>query len=111
MGKRATAVISQTDRIANPWGEGTPYASGDSWPVRVDAVLDEGLSEGDVDRWVPTASLLHSNGDGYEFAVKDGMLMSRLLCPIDASVRRPRNLALGRSSGAGVWALIVDTLV
>ena len=24
------------DRIADPWGERTPYARGDAWPVRVD---------------------------------------------------------------------------
>lgn len=39
------------DRIGDPWGERTPYAQGDAWPVRVDVQLAEGLDERDVDRW------------------------------------------------------------
>jgi ferredoxin-nitrate reductase len=62
------------DRIAEPWGERTPFASGDAWPVRVDLQLADGLSEDDVDRWVPTASVLHSNGDGIDIAVSDGRI-------------------------------------
>ncbi|MCU1344352.1 MAG: putative molybdopterin oxidoreductase [Acidimicrobiia bacterium] len=58
------------DRIADPWGPRTPYDTG-PWPVRQDAYLDPGLAEADVDRWVQTASVLHSNGDAYDFAVKD----------------------------------------
>jgi ferredoxin-nitrate reductase len=49
------------DRIAGPWGERTPYARCEAWPVRVDMQLADGLEERDVDRWVPSASLLHSN--------------------------------------------------
>lgn len=63
------------DRIANPWGTRTPYARGEAWPVRVDTRLDEGLSPGDVDSWVPTASILHSNGDALDIAVKDGRMV------------------------------------
>src|SRR4051812_2783136 len=63
-----------SDRIADPWGERTPYGPGEAWPVRVDMALADGLAEEDVDRWVQTASILHSNGDGYEFAVKDGRI-------------------------------------
>ncbi|GAA2211468.1 hypothetical protein GCM10009850_069280 [Nonomuraea monospora] len=62
------------DRIAEPWGERTPYGPGEPWPVRVDAFLEPGLSERDVDRWVQSASLLHSNGDGMDIAVKDGRI-------------------------------------
>ena len=62
------------DRIADPWGERTPYGPGTAWPVRVDAALAAGLGEDDVDRWVPTASILHSNGDGLDIAVKDGRI-------------------------------------
>jgi ferredoxin-nitrate reductase len=62
------------DRIADPWGRRTPYARGAGWPQRVDAHLEDGLTEDDVDRWVRTASLLHSNGDGYDLAVKDGRI-------------------------------------
>ncbi|GAB3551146.1 nitrate reductase [Arthrobacter tumbae] len=63
--------MSKKDRIAEPWGTRTPYASGEPWPVRVDMHLEEGLQAGDVDRWVQTASILHSNGDALDIAVKD----------------------------------------
>jgi ferredoxin-nitrate reductase len=62
------------DRIADPWGDRTPYASADTWPVRVDQHLEEGLDSGAVDRWVQSASILHSNGDGLDIAVKDGRI-------------------------------------
>lgn len=64
-----------TDRIANPWGERTPHGPGEPWPVRVDQFLEEGVSEDDVDRWVQTASILHSNGDALDIAVKDGRIV------------------------------------
>ncbi len=60
------------DRIAEPWGTRTPYGPGEQWPVRVDTHLADGLSAEDVDRWVPSATILHSNGDGLDIAVKDG---------------------------------------
>src|SRR5918912_2006137 len=60
------------DRIANPWGERTPFEPGEEWPVRADQFLEEGISEGDDDRWVQTASILHSNGDALAIAVKEG---------------------------------------
>jgi anaerobic selenocysteine-containing dehydrogenase len=63
------------DRIAEPWGERTPYGSGHDWPARVDQLLDDGVSEDDVERWVPTASVLHSNGDGYDLAVRGDRLV------------------------------------
>jgi len=63
------------DRIAAPWGGRTPYAAGKPWPVRVDTFLESGLSEADVERWVPAASVLHSNGDGEDIAVKDGRIV------------------------------------
>src|SRR3954452_24474373 len=62
-------------RIAEPWGLRTPYAAGEPWPVRVDAYLEPGVAEEDVDAWVPTASILHSNGDGLDLAVRDGRLV------------------------------------
>ncbi len=64
-----------TDRIANPWGERTPYPRDGEWPVRVDQFLEEGVGEGDVDDWVQTASILHSNGDALDIAVKDGRIV------------------------------------
>ena len=59
------------DRIADPWGAPTPYARGAQWPTRVDSFVTDGLEAQDVDRWVPTASILHSNGDAMDVAVKD----------------------------------------
>jgi ferredoxin-nitrate reductase len=64
-----------TDRIANPWGKRTPFGSGEDWPVRVDQFLEEGVSEEEVDRWVQTASILHSNGDALDIAVKFGRIV------------------------------------
>jgi hypothetical protein len=43
--------------------------------VRVDAYLDGGLGEQDVDRWVQSASILHSNGDALDIAVKDDRIV------------------------------------
>ncbi len=63
------------DRIANPWGERNPYGSGDDWPVRLDLHIEAGIDEQDVERWVQSASTLHSNGDGFDYAVKDGRLV------------------------------------
>ena len=37
--------------------------------------LSAGLSEDAVDRWVQSASVLHSNGDGLDIAVKDGRIV------------------------------------
>ncbi len=63
------------DRIADPWGERTPYSCGDEWPQRVDEFLGEGVRSSDVDRWVQSASLLHSNGDAMDIAVADGRIV------------------------------------
>jgi anaerobic selenocysteine-containing dehydrogenase len=41
----------------------------------VDSYLLDGVRAEDVDRWVPTAGVLHSNGDGMELAVKDGRIV------------------------------------
>jgi ferredoxin-nitrate reductase len=62
------------DPIADPWGPRTPYAAGEQWPTRVDAMLAEGVAESDVERWVPSASLLHSNGDAIDIAVAGGRI-------------------------------------
>ena len=63
------------DRIADPWGPRTPFAPGDDWPERVDAHYADGVTEDDVERWVQTASLLHSNGDAMDIAVKDDRIV------------------------------------
>lgn len=57
------------------WGARTPYEAGQKWPERVDMQLASGLTVDDVDRWVPTASVLHSNGDGLEIAVRDEQIV------------------------------------
>src|SRR5829696_1965114 len=64
-----------TDRIANLWGKRMPFGAGEDWPVRVDQILEEGISEDDVDRWVQTASILHSNGDALDIAVRDDRIV------------------------------------
>lgn len=63
------------DRVADIWGPRTPHAKGTAWPARVDAYLDEGVQESDVDRWVASACLLCSNGCGCEIAVKAGRMV------------------------------------
>ncbi|MBU8827589.1 molybdopterin oxidoreductase family protein [Mycolicibacterium goodii] len=67
--------MARTDRISDPWGTRTPYASGEPWPQRVDQYLTAGVTADDVDAWVPSASVLHSNGDGLDIAVKDGRIV------------------------------------
>ncbi|MFD7310463.1 molybdopterin oxidoreductase family protein [Promicromonospora sp. NPDC059942] len=64
-----------TDRIAEPWGTRTPYGPGEDWPVRTDTFLADGVDAGQVDRWVQSASLLHSNGDALDIAVKDDRIV------------------------------------
>jgi ferredoxin-nitrate reductase len=63
------------DRIEDPWGERTPYERGGSWPARVDMQLADGVRESDVERWEQTASLLHSNGDAMDIAVRKGRIV------------------------------------
>lgn len=67
--------MAQTDRIAHPWGTRTPYGPGQTWPVRVDMYLADGLDPGDVDHWAQSASILHSNGDAMDIAVKNGRIV------------------------------------
>ena len=63
------------DRIASPWGARTPYDAGAAWPARVDLFLEGDLRETDVDKWVQSASVLHSNGDAMDIAVKDDRIV------------------------------------
>lgn len=67
--------MTWVDRIAEPWGTRTPYGPGETWPTRVDSYLADGLTEDDVDRWVQSATILHSNGDGLDIAVKDDRIV------------------------------------
>ena len=63
------------DRITDIWGERTRTPRGTVWPARVDHHLEEGVAEGDVERWVQSACLLCSNGCGCDIAVKDGRMV------------------------------------
>ncbi|OBJ48439.1 molybdopterin oxidoreductase [Mycobacterium sp. 1423905.2] len=63
------------DRIADPWGARTPYGAGRPWPQRIDMQLADGVTAESVDRWVQSAAVLHSNGDGLDIAVKDGRIV------------------------------------
>ncbi|MFI9455630.1 molybdopterin oxidoreductase family protein [Amycolatopsis sp. NPDC052450] len=63
------------ERIAEVWGERTPYTRGTAWPRRADSHLDAGVAESDVDRWVQSACVLCSNGCACDIAVKDGRMV------------------------------------
>jgi len=63
------------DRVAAPWGERTALGQEAVWPVRVDLQLEEGLGEGDVDRWIQSACVLCSHGCGLDIAVKDDRIV------------------------------------
>jgi ferredoxin-nitrate reductase len=63
------------DRISEPWGSRAPYGPGRQWPVRVDQHLADGVDEADLERWAQSASVLHSNGDGIDIAVKGGRMV------------------------------------
>ena len=67
--------MSLCDRIAQPWGTRTPYSPGEIWPTRVDSYLADDVSAEQVDRWVQTASVLHSNGDAMDIAVSGGRIV------------------------------------
>lgn len=68
-------VRNSVDRIAQPWGGRTPYGRHESWPTREDQHLASGVEPSTVERWVQTASLLHSDGDAMDIAVKDGRMV------------------------------------
>jgi anaerobic selenocysteine-containing dehydrogenase len=62
-----------TDRIADVWGERTPFAVGGDWPDRVDQALT--VDDDQVERWVQSACVLCSNGCGMDIAVADGRIV------------------------------------
>ena len=97
--------MGRIDRIAEPWGTRTPYGPGETWPTRVDSYLAGGRTEADVDRWVQSASILHSNGDALDIAVKDGRIVGvrgrevdRLAPPAGGGARKPGEDRLGDDS-------------
>ncbi|WP_407561770.1 molybdopterin oxidoreductase family protein [Streptomyces sp. 184] len=63
-------MTSRTDDI---WGTRTPYAGGGTWPERVDRFLT--VAEARVERWVPSACVLCSNGCGMDVAVAGGRIV------------------------------------
>ncbi|MBZ6210352.1 molybdopterin-dependent oxidoreductase [Streptomyces olivaceus] len=63
------------DRIARPWGGRTPHRRGGTWPARVDTFLADGMRPESVERWVQSASILHSDGDAMDIAVADGRMV------------------------------------
>lgn len=63
------------DAIADPWGPAQPVGRGEDWPPRTDLHLAPGVDEAQVDRWVQAASLLHSDGDAMDIAVRDGRIV------------------------------------
>jgi hypothetical protein len=94
---------AMTDRIKELWDERTPFGSGEDWPVMVDQFLEEGVSEDEVDGWVQkTASILHSNGDALDVAVKG----ERIVGVRGGGVDRVNNIHLLRGTigkpGCGV---------
>ncbi|MBL7258439.1 molybdopterin oxidoreductase family protein [Paractinoplanes lichenicola] len=54
----------------DPWGARTPYAAGEQWPERHDEYTTE-----PPERWVRSASLLHSNGDGIDIGVRGNRIV------------------------------------
>ena len=62
-----------SDRIAEPWGARTPYARGEAWPLRsTRSSRTAGRGRGALGA---AASILHSNGDALDIAVKDGRIV------------------------------------
>src|SRR3954454_2568270 len=60
---RTVRIAHRVERRRNaPAKRERAAARGEPWPARV----DEQLVVEDPDAWVPTASVLHSNGDGYD---------------------------------------------
>jgi anaerobic selenocysteine-containing dehydrogenase len=71
----AAAAEVWADRRGDIWGPRAAHPAGTEWTQRVDTHLDDGLTGGDVDRWVQSACLLCSNGCGADIAVKDGRMV------------------------------------
>jgi len=62
-------------RITDIWGPTTAFSRGEPWPARVDTHLVEGVGEREVERWVPSACVLCSNGCGVDIAVSQGRMV------------------------------------
>jgi anaerobic selenocysteine-containing dehydrogenase len=68
-------MTESRDAVTDPWGARTPYRPGQPWPARIDLCLAGELTPDEVDRWVPSASLLHSNGDAMDIAVRGSRIV------------------------------------
>ncbi len=53
----------------------------------MDRFFEDGISEDKVNHWVQTASILHSNGDAYDVAVKDSRIVGRCVFVTSAKGR------------------------
>jgi anaerobic selenocysteine-containing dehydrogenase len=96
--------MTSLDRIAEPWGSRTPYGAGEDWPVRVDTFLEAGTTPEDVDDWVQSATILHSNGDGLDIAVKDGRMVGvrgRAVDRVNHGRLGPKDLFGWQANGSG----------
>ncbi|HET7823474.1 MAG TPA: molybdopterin-dependent oxidoreductase [Ornithinibacter sp.] len=62
-------------RITDIWGPITAFSGAEQWPTRVDTHLVEGVEVHAIDRWVPSACLLCSNGCGVDIAVSEGRMV------------------------------------
>ncbi|MFG2287753.1 molybdopterin oxidoreductase family protein [Streptomyces sp. NPDC048595] len=69
-GRKDRAVA---DRIAEVWGERTPFGREGRWPRRADRYLT--VPGDQVERWVPSACALCSNGCGLDIAVTGGRIV------------------------------------
>ncbi|HST81454.1 MAG TPA: molybdopterin oxidoreductase family protein [Kineosporiaceae bacterium] len=97
-----------SDRIVDIWGERTPHRRGTAWATRVDLHLEAGIGPDDVDRWVPSACVLCSNGCGCDIAVKDGRMVGvrgRATDAINRGRMGPKGLY-----GSTPWASSTDRL-
>ena len=69
----------------------------------VDMFLEAGIAEEDVERWVQSASVLHSDGDAFDFAVRDGRIVG-----VRGTGERPDQSRPSRPEGpvrlAGDWS-------
>ncbi|MDR6972134.1 nitrate reductase [Leifsonia shinshuensis] len=95
MDQPTTVSAGDRSRIEDVWGDRTPFARGGRWPDRADLMLQEGLTEADVDRWVRSACVLCSNGCGCDIAVKDGRMVGirgRVDDPINHGRLGPKGL-------------------
>ncbi|MFE5628276.1 molybdopterin oxidoreductase family protein [Streptomyces sp. NPDC056543] len=66
---------ASVDRIADPWGGRVPHGRHEPWPTRVDTYLADGIEPHMVQKWVQSASILHSDGDAMDIAVIDGRMV------------------------------------